>query len=332
MNVDRFVNQREETTWTKLDELARRAKDRLERLSPDEVLELGALYRSAAADLAIARQRFPNDPLVSRLDTLVRTSRALVYSGGGRRRTLVTFFARDYWVAIRERPKILAVAAVLLLAPALLGALWAIVDTEHAAGFVPGVYQSVAEKREPGASLGLSADEEAQMSSAIFVNNIRVTFLSFAGGIAWCAGTVIVLLFNGALLGIVGGLATSAGNGSTFFELVVAHGLLELSCIIVAAAAGLRLGWALIDPGHRPRAEVLAEEGRRSVEIVLGTVPWLVCAGLIEGFVTPSGFGLPTVAAVGSGVAALYWGLLVSRGKRAAPAVDHTRASVFART
>ena len=101
------------------------------------------------------------------------------------------------------------------------------------------------------------------------------------------------------MLGVVGGLAIGAGNGRPFFELVTAHGVLELSCIVVSGAAGLRLGWAIIDPGNRTRGEALREEARAAIEIVLGTAPWLVVAGLVEGFLTPSGTGLPDRAGGG---------------------------------
>jgi uncharacterized membrane protein SpoIIM required for sporulation len=109
-------------------------------------------------------------------------------------------------------------------------------------------------------------------------------------------------------------LAIGSGNGQVFFELVTAHGVLELSCIIVAGAAGLRIGWAMIDPGTRPRGLALRQEARASVEIILGTAPWLVVAGLVEGFITPAGAGLATVVAVGLSLGAIYWGLVLWRG------------------
>ena len=127
------------------------------------------------------------------------------------------------------------------------------------------------------------------MASQIFTNNIQVTFLAFAGGMLLGLGTLYVLFQNGMMLGAVGGLAIGAGNGRPFFELVTAHGVLELSCIVVAGAAGLRLGWAIIDPGNRTRGEALRDEARAAVEIVLGTAAWLVVAGLVEGFLTPVG-------------------------------------------
>ena len=120
------------------------------------------------------------------------------------------------------------------------------------------------------------------------------------------------------------GLAIGAGNGRSFFELVTAHGVLELSCIIVSGAAGLRLGWSIIDPGNRHAWRSAAPRSRAPpIEIMLGTAPWLVVAGLVEGFLTPSGTGLPTVLAVGFSLGAIYWGLVLWRGTHPGPAELH---------
>src|SRR5205823_563289 len=156
---------------------------------------------------------------------------------------------------IAERPRILALSAILLFGPAIICAVWAVADTPHATGVVPAQYRTVSEHRKPPRNFKRAAEGGPAISSFIFTNNIRVTFLAFAGGIVFGAGTVLALLFNGALLGLVGGLAGVAGNGKFFVEFIVAHGVLELSCIVVAGTAGLRLGWALIAPGYRPRAE-----------------------------------------------------------------------------
>ena len=179
---------------------------------------------------------------------------------------------------------------------------------------MPGAYRAVTEPRPHGSNDGLSSSERAQVSSEIFTNNIEVTFLAFAGGILLGLGSAILLIVNGVLLGTVAGLALGAGNGRVFFELVTAHGVLELSCIVVAGAAGLRLGWSIVDPGLRTRGASLAAEARRAVLVVLGTMPWLVVAGLVEGFVTGSGIPLAAILAVGLGLGALYWGLAVWLG------------------
>jgi uncharacterized membrane protein SpoIIM required for sporulation len=150
-------------------------------------------------------------------------------------------------------------------------------------------------------------------------NNIRVTATAFAGGILLGLLTAFVLVFNGVLLGAVAGLLVETGNWRTFVELVTAHGVLELSCIVVAGAAGLRLGWSIVEPGRRTRRESLVAEARRSIGLVLGTIPWLVIAGIVEGFrATWSDLGLGAVLGVGFGLGALYWGLVWTLG-RAAP-------------
>jgi uncharacterized membrane protein SpoIIM required for sporulation len=90
---------------------------------------------------------------------------------------------------------------------------------------------------------------------------------------------------------------------------------LELSCIVCAGLAGLRLASAIVDPGTRDRGTALREEARAAVEIVLGTSAWLVVAGLVEGYLTPAGTGLTTVLIVGLGLGALFWGLVFWRGR-----------------
>ncbi len=181
------------------------------------------------------------------------------------------------------------ISALLLFGPWVLAAVWAVRDPGAASGVVPSEYRSVTEPRERGTDLGLNTDEQAAFSSEIFTNNIRVTIVAFAGGIAAGIGTAALLVYQGVLFGAITGLSIWAGNGRSFFELVTAHGVLELSCVVVASAAGLRMGWALVSPGHRRRGVALAAEARVAVEIVLGTAPWLVLAGLVEGFITPAG-------------------------------------------
>jgi uncharacterized membrane protein SpoIIM required for sporulation len=312
MTLNRFLNERT-PAWDELAALVQRARRKPERLGPDGVRRLGSLYRAASADLALARRAFPGTPVVARLEELVPRARHLVYEAPGRRASVVRFIRRDYWRLVAERPLLLLLSAALLFGPAALSGGWALRDPGAAAGLVPSEYKSVTEPRST--DLGLSPSEEAAFASEIFTNNIQVTFIAFAGGIVFTLGTAFILLTNGILLGTVGGLAVEAGNGRTFFELVTAHGVLELSCIVVAGAAGIRMGWSVIDPGRRSRTASLVAEARAAVAIVIGTAPWLVLAGLVEGFMTPAGTGLATVLTVGLGLGALYWALVFTLGR-----------------
>lgn len=313
--LDEFVRERGER-WSELDELVARAGRHPERLPPADVLRLGETYRSTAADLAIARRRFRGDPLVGTLEQRVTRARTVVYDGSGTRTSFAAYVKHGYWHRVIERPGLLAVSAGLLLLPALAAGVWGWLDSGSALGLVGSGYDGVTQPRSPGTDLGLSADQQAAAAGAIFTNNIRVAIMAFAGGITFGVVTAAVLLFNGLLLGAVTGLAIASGNGEAFIELVSPHGVLELSCIVVSGAAGLRMGWALIDPGTETRGTALRREARAAVEMLLGTAAVLVIAGLVEGFVTPSGVGLPAALAVGFSLGALYWFLVLYLGRR----------------
>lgn len=321
-NLDEFVRDRT-PTWTELEGLVDSGGSSPARLGPDAVLRLGACYRAVAADLAFARRRFPADPVVGRLERLTQRGRHAVYDTTRSHNTLRAFASHGYWRRVRERPVLLFIAIACIALPTLLAGYWAWRDPGPAGGLVPSQYQSVTQPRRSGQDQGVSVDDQSDLAAEIFTNNIQVTFLAFAGGILLGLGTLYVLIENGIMLGAVGGLAIGAGNGRPFFELVVAHGVLELSCIAVAGVAGLRIASAIVDPGTRSRGDALRLEARAAVEIVLGTAAWLVVAGLVEGFLTPAGKGLTTVLIVGLGLGSIYWGLVLWRGApAAAPLTD----------
>lgn len=313
MTVRAFADERK-ARWAELRSLVGDARRRPQRLGADRVRRLGALYRSTAADLALSRRLFPGDPVVAELERLVADARHVVYAAATRRPSLRRFVTTDYWALVAGSRVALLVSALCLFAPAVLAGSWALRDPGAAGGLVPADYRAVTEPRS-GADLGLSGDEMAGFAGAIMTNNIRVTVLTFAAGVLLGLGSALVLVMNGVLLGVVAGLAFGAGNGASFVELVAAHGVLELSCIVVAGAAGLRLGWAIVEPGTATRRDAAAKQARSSVLLVLGTAPWLVVAGVVEGYVTPSGYGLGSTLAIGFALGALYWALVAWRGR-----------------
>jgi uncharacterized membrane protein SpoIIM required for sporulation len=311
MDVDRFVGERK-PGWDELAALVREAGTRPQRLDADRLLALGARYRAASADLALARRLFPNDPLARRLERLVTDARQCVYATEPRRRSLRGFLVTGYWVRVRERPVALSAGLLLLFVPMLLAAVWAIDDPAAALGIVPEEFQGVA---EPGGGAGkLSSEEAAAFASSLYTNNIQVTFLVIAGGIALGLGSAAVTVFNGGFIGALFGLTIENGSFDVLLRFVLPHGLLELSCIAVSCCAGLRLGWAIVDPGPLTRGASLRREARPAMEIVLGTMPWLVLAGLIEGFISPNEPPLALAAAIGVAAAAPYWALVLWRG------------------
>lgn len=322
MKLPEFVAAGEER-WSALRDLV----DRRRRLDAVDVLRMADLYRSATADLAVARRRYPQDPVTEGLERLVAESRGIVYGGTGRREGIVGFFADTYWALLVERRRALGLAGLLLVVPALLGLVWSSVSPDTLAAVLPAefLWVTAAESTDQGyGAAGLVG-----FSTFVFTNNIRVTLTAFALGITYGIGTGWILIQNGVIFGALTGLAVGAGNGKIFVAAVVAHGILELSCIVVAGASGLSLGRAILRPGSLTRRESLGREAVVAVQLALGTSVWLVLAGFVEGFASRTGLSWLPTTIIGVGLGAVFWGLVVLRGTRFA---DQRRASRLAAT
>jgi uncharacterized membrane protein SpoIIM required for sporulation len=313
VSPERFAAERA-AAWAELEGALRTAGDRPEKLGRDGVRRLGTLYRAAAADLAFARRRFPGEPLVARLEALVLRARATVYSRSGRRASMVSFFSRGYWRRLAERPMLVLVAWLLLAGPALAGGAWGAADPATAAGLIPAQFQAAADP--PAEGRDYDPETASAFSFSVMFNNIQVTLIAFAGGIAFGVLTVYALFFNGLLLGVIGGLAIGAGNGIAFLRLISSHGPLEISCIVVGGIAGLRIGWALIRPGSLRRVTSLRREAIPAVEIAAGTIPWLVLCGFLEGFATGPDLPVAVQATLGASLFVLFWSLVYFRGRQ----------------
>ncbi|MBS1691684.1 MAG: stage II sporulation protein M [Actinobacteria bacterium] len=310
MDRDRFVAERQDR-WRELDALV--ASGRALRHDPVAIRRLADLTRHTASDLAIARRRFRHDPLVTQLGDRVLAGRRRLLGLDRARVRIGHFVTTGYWRRVRERPVILLVAFLFLMVPWLFASVWATHEPAKARGLVPGGAESVMYRDR--ADFRLDPEEKAAASSAIFTNNIRVAFLAFALGIAAGVGALLLLGYQGVVLGATFGLTIHVGNAGPLFQFVFPHGFLELSCIIVAGAAGMRMGWAIVAPGYRTRNEALRTEAAGAVEMVAGTALVLVLCGIVEGTVSTS--GIPVALGVGIGVllGGGFWSLVLWRGR-----------------
>ncbi len=317
-----------EPHWREFDTLIALASTwrRIRVLSPDQVRRFARLHRRVSADLAVARVAFPGDPIAVELERRIARSGPLLYDCAPRGIGLRQFATRTYWRSIAERPALLASAWALMIGPAVAAGLWAINAPERANLLLGGRFQG----RTSAGDLGLSIAEQTKFASEIFVNNIRVSILVFALGITCCIGSAWLLVFNGAMLGVVAGTSISDGYGNVALALIAGHGILELSIIVVAAVAGMRIGMAIIRPGNEPRRRVVTREAQCAVMIVLGTMPFFVLAGVIEGFFTPAGLGVTVATIVGVLVGGCYWALVWRLGFRPLRAERYARVAVAA--
>jgi uncharacterized membrane protein SpoIIM required for sporulation len=126
-----------------------------------------------------------------------------------------------------------------------------------------------------------------QASTWIMTNNISVSFLAFAMGMTFGLGTLYLMVFNGLMAGTLGGLCYTHGLSVPFWSFVLPHGVIELTAIFIAGGAGFLLGGALLFPGDLPRKDALLKRARQAGRLILGCVPLLVIAGIVEAFFSP---------------------------------------------
>jgi uncharacterized membrane protein SpoIIM required for sporulation len=310
VDLDAFVSVHREE-WAELEDLVGRR-----RLSGADADRLVLLYQRTATHLSAVRSAAPDPALVGRLSSLVARARSRLT--GSREpvwRDVVRFFVVSFPAALwRIRWWTAGVTAAFLVVAVASGA-WVAGDPA-----VQATMGSDAEIRRL-----VNSDFEAYYSehpatsfaARVWTNNAWIAAQCVAFGISgvW---VVWVLLQNALNVGAVGGLMAANDRADVFFGLILPHGLLELTAVFVAAAAGLRVFWAWVDPGPVTRSRSLAHEGRALVTVAMGLVVVLAVSGVIEGFVTPS--PLPTWARIGIGALALlafgaYAGVL---GRRAA--------------
>jgi uncharacterized membrane protein SpoIIM required for sporulation len=304
-------------SWDRLALLARQARGRGGSLSPAEVDELIGLYQRVSAQLSFARRHFDEPALTNELNTLVAGANAAIY-----RRTssptagLRRFFAITFPAAVWHIRRFVAVAAVATLAPMVVIGPWLAANDDALAYAAPEAVQAAYVEEDFEAYY--SSAPASQFATEVLINNIQVSFLAFAAGVILGVGSIYILAYNGANLAVAWALFIEADQQPKFWGLILPHGLLEISAVIIAGGAGMTLGWALVSPGDQSRAAAFTDAGRRSVMVILGLMVAFVTAGIIEAFVTPS--RLPTAVRVGIGAAVelAFVAYVVSFGRRAA--------------
>jgi uncharacterized membrane protein SpoIIM required for sporulation len=289
MPIDRFINERK-TVWQRLEELLHRL-DRmtLRKLHREEVRELGRIYRRTASDLAIARAESRDPRLINYLNSLVIRAHGRIYRSDAQSgQRLRNFFARDFPQTFRRTWRYTAVAFMIFWVFCAVAFVGTKLDPDFSefAGISPYFREVVINRRTHWWERLNDANQIG--SSQIFTNNIKVTFYAFALGALFGLGTLYVLAFNGAMFGAIIQLTYRAGFGNDLLlGFVVSHGVIELSCIFIAGGAGLLIGTALVMPGDLSRADALKSRGMDAVRLIIGCVPVLVVAGIIEGFISP---------------------------------------------
>ena len=310
---------RREGDWSELEALLNRARGGgLRGFSGPELERLGALYRQTSGDLAVAQRDCPRDRVRVYLEQLLARAHPLIYQGQAADwRGLLEFFTTGYPRLFRANAPYVWASALLFFGPALIAYIATLLSPAAQDVLVSPdlldtirrgrMWTDIPESVRPVASTGLMA------------NNIRVAIMAFAGGILGGLLTVFVLLNNGLHLGSVFGACQANGLLLPLASFVSAHGYLELSAIVVAGAGGFRLGLPILRPGLLPRGLAIAQGAKVAVQLLLGAIPWLVLAGLLEAFVSPSDLPVEVKLLVGPLTGLALYGYLLLGGGRPTP-------------
>jgi uncharacterized membrane protein SpoIIM required for sporulation len=161
-----------------------------------------------------------------------------------------------------------------------------------------------------------SENPAASFAGAVWTNNAWISAQAVALGITgfWVP---MILLSNAQGVGVAAGIFAAVGKADVFFSYILPHGLMELTAVFVACAAGLRIFWAMVSPGPRTRSRAVAAEGRSMITVALGLVLVLFVSGLVEGFVTPSDLPVWGKISIGGAVLAAFWLYILVCGGRA---------------
>jgi uncharacterized membrane protein SpoIIM required for sporulation len=227
-------------------------------------------------------------------------------------RRLARFFLQDFPRHFRAAGPFVLAAFLMFALPALVGYLLVVADPLAAEQLLPPQVTSAV--RDGRLWTEMAQDSRPLFSSLIMTNNIRVTVLAFGGGMLLGTLTTYVLLTNGLSIGAIFGYTQTYGLAGDLAAFISPHGYLELSVVFIAGGAGLQLGWSVLHPGLLARRDALGRAAQRAVVLLLGAVPLLVVAGLIEGFVSPSGLPNGLKYALGLATAAALYAFLLRAG------------------
>lgn len=280
-----------EAEWQRLDDIVTRAETKSVRaLRDDELVALPVLYRGALSSLSVARETSLDLELVTYLEWLCARAYFFVYgvrtSAWSR---LGAFFARDWPRAVQSLWRETLVALIITAIGVAAGFL--LVNQDNA--WFENLFPFAADGRNFNASAEFLRDALyfyppdgalSVLAAFLFTHNAQIAMMSFALGFAFGVPTAMLLIYNGAVLGAGFALYASHGLEAELGGWIIIHGSTELFAIILAGAAGFRIGWSVVFPGERSRLAAASESGRAAALVMAGVVAMLFVAGLLEGF------------------------------------------------
>ncbi|GAA2004148.1 stage II sporulation protein M [Microbacterium ulmi] len=309
MDLDALTAARRDE-WARLDALSG-----ARRLTGEEVDELVTRYRSASADLADIKTSAGSTVQGDHVSTILARAR-LRLTGGPENvlRQIPRFFTLQLPAALyRVRWTTLVIAVAFVIAVAVV-AFW--VSGDPALLATLGTHAELQSLAENDITAYYSEDPAGIFAATVWTNNAWIAAQCVLFGITgfW---PVVVLVQNAMNVGVLTAIMLAFGRGDVLLLHLLPHGLLELTCVFVAAAAGLHIFWAWVAPGARSRASSLAASGRSLATVAIGLVFALALSGVIEGFVTAQPWPWAVKIGIGAAALAAFLVYMLGVGRRA---------------
>jgi len=291
---------------------------------PFDPAEMPLRYRRICQGLALASDRHYSPELVDRLNQLALRGHHALYRNRRRQsQRVLEFLAAGFPALVRQEWRLVATAAVLFFVPllGLIAVLQAFPEFVHYLLAPEQIANFHAMYDPANRRLGTrEADSSLMMFGFYIWNNVRIGFQTFAGGLAAGVGSIWFLGANGIVIGAVAGYLTQIGYTETFWSFVAGHSSLELLAIVLAGAAGLRLGLAVIAPGNLTRRAALVAAARPAVRVMYGAALMFFAAAFVEAFWSPLTeipFRFKIAAGVAGWILLLGYFLLAGRARAA---------------
>lgn len=302
--------------WSKLESLLNQSsRDGLKSLSRSDLQELSLLYRQTAADLAAIREDRGSVHFARYVNQLLVRAHNTIYSGHRASPLAALSFFWDTYPAVFRRLLKHCLLAVLVFAIAgIVGAALTYQNPDFKVKLLGPRMVETIDRHEMWTHSIVGIKPLA--SSAIMTNNMSVGFTTFALGITAGLGTLYMMAFNGLLIGVIGMACFLSGMSLQLWSFVAPHGVLELPAIFIAGGAGFRIAQGLLFPGVLPRRDSLTKAGLEAVQLILGTIPILIIAGLIEAFVSPTGLPIALKFSMAAALFVLLNVYLFGAGRR----------------
>lgn len=287
MDYARFVRLRR-PVWEGFERQLAAAETRRRGQGYGDLEEMALRYRQVLHDHALADSRFPGTAAARRLQGLaVEGTRRLTGDRGGRT-GLVGFFARTFPRAFQRQLGLIGIALALFLLAMAWGLALTILRPALGVSLLGAKAVHGLEEGHLWTESLVTTVPPAFASSGIATNNLSVALTAWSGGLLAGIGSLYAILLNGLMLGATFGVTLHYSMAGELLEFVAAHGPLEITLILVAAAAGLGLGRALVAAGDRPRSAALRDAGRDALAVLLGCLPWFLLLAAVETLISPS--------------------------------------------